>query len=236
RRWERRGGGALAPHIGGNTGPVGAGGVGPTADAAYAVTGDTVNTAARLQSAAPSGEILIGDATYQLTHHAFSFAPREEVSLKGKSEPVGVHRLLGPLTAPRSARGLEGLGLAAPLVGRGRELRGMDAAFDDRQPGRAQVLSLIGEPGSGKSRLQREFFARLEVSGRLEGTTIRRAACSALGEQTYGATAALLRDAYGVEHGDSVEVARIKLAAGLMPLGVDAEDRAAMVAALARVL
>ena len=102
--------------------------------------------------------------------------------------------------------------------------------------GRAQVLSLIGEPGAGKSRLQREFFARLEADGRLEGTTIRRAACSALGEQTYGTAAALLRDAYGVEHGDSVEVARSKLAAGLETLGVDAEDRAAMAAALARVL
>jgi adenylate cyclase len=101
--------------------------------------------------------------------------------------------------------------------------------------GRAQVLSLIGEPGAGKSRLQREFFARLEGSGRLEGVTIRRAACSALGEQTYGTAAELLRDAYGVGHGDSVEIARDKLAAGLGTLGVDAEDRAAMAAALARV-
>jgi len=235
RRWERRVGRPLALHIGVNTGPVVAGRIGASADAAYAVTGDTVNTASRLQSAAPSGEILIGDATYQLTHHTFAFAPREEVPLKGKSEPVGVHRLLGPLAAPRSARGLEGLGLAAPLVGRERELRRMEAAFDDMRAGRAQVLSLIGEPGAGKSRLQREFFARLEATGRLEGTTVRHAACSALGEQTYGAVAALLRDAYGVEHGDSVEVARNKLAAGLETLGVDAEDRAAMVAALARV-
>jgi adenylate cyclase len=235
RRWERRVGRPLALHIGVNTGPVVAGRIGATTDAAYAVTGDTVNTASRLQSAAPSGEILIGDATYQLTHHAFAFAPREEVPLKGKSEPVGVHRLLGPLAAPRSARGLEGLGLAAPLVGRERELTRMEAAFDDMRGGRAQVLSLIGEPGAGKSRLQREFFGRLEADGRLEGVTVRRAACSALGEQTYGTAAALLRDAYGVEHGDSVEVARGKLAAGLEMLGVDAEDRAAMAAALARV-
>jgi predicted ATPase/class 3 adenylate cyclase len=235
RRWERRVGRPLALHIGLNTGPVVAGRIGSTADAAYAVTGDTVNTASRLQSAAPPGEILISDATYQLTHHAFAFAPREEIPLKGKSEPVGVHRLLGPLAAPRSARGLEGLGLAAPLVGRERELRRMEAAFEDMRAGRAQVLSLIGEPGAGKSRLQREFFARLEAAGRLEGTTIRRAACSALGEQTYGAVATLLRDAYGVEHGDSVEVARSKLAAGLETLGVGAEDRAAMAAALARV-
>jgi adenylate cyclase len=236
RRWERRVGRPLALHIGINTGPVVAGRIGSAADAAYAVTGDTVNTAARLQSTAPPGEILISDATYQLTQHAFAFAPREEIPLKGKSELVGIHRLLGPLAAPRSARGLEGLGLAAALVGREPELRRMEKAFDDMRSGRAQVLSLIGEPGAGKSRLQREFFGRLEAAGRLEGTTIRRAACSALGEQTYGAVAALLRDAYAVEHGASVEVARSRLAAGLETLGVGAEDRAAMVAALAQVL
>ena len=236
RRWERRVGRPLALHIGVNTGPVVAGRIGSAADAAYAVTGDTVNTAARLQSAAPPGEILISDATYQLTQHAFAFAPREGIPLKGKSELVGVHRLLGPLAAPRSARGLEGLGLAAPLVGREPELRRMEKAFEDMRAGHAQVLSLIGEPGAGKSRLQREFFGRLEAAGRLEGTTIRRAACSALGEQTYGAVAALLRDAYGVEHGAPVEVARSRLAAGLETLGVGAEDRAAMVAALAQVL
>ena len=234
-RWERRVGHPLSLHIGVNTGPVVAGRIGRAADAAYAVTGDTVNVASRLQSAAPPGEILIGDATYQLTQHTFAFAPPEKIPLKGKSELVSVHRLLGPLAAPRSARGLEGLGLAAPLVGRELELRRMEVAFDDMRAGRAQVLSLIGEPGAGKSRLQREFFARLESAGRVEGLTIRRATCSALGEQTYGAVAALLRDAYGVEQGDSVEVARSKLAAGLELLGVGAEDRAAMVAALARV-
>jgi adenylate cyclase len=235
RRWERRVGRPLALHIGINTGPVVAGRIGSTADAAYAVTGDTVNTAARLQSAAPSGEIFIGDATYQLTQHAFAFAPREEIALKGKSEPVGIYRLLGPLATRLSARGLEGLGLAAPLVGRERELGRMQAVFDEMRAGRAQVLSLIGEPGAGKSRLQRDFFAGLEAAGRLDGVTIRRAACSALGEQTYGAVAALLRDAYEVEHGDSVDVTRRKLAAGLETLGVGAEDRAAMVAALIRV-
>src|SRR4029077_5922835 len=56
------------------------------------------------------------------------------------------------------------------------------------------------------------------------------------GEQTYGAVAALLRDAYGVEHADSVDVVRSKLTAGLEALGVGAEDRSAMVAALIQVL
>ncbi len=236
RRWERRVGRPLALHIGVNTGPVVAGRIGAAADAAYAVTGDTVNTASRLQSAAPAGEILVSDATYQLTQHAFAFAPPEAVPLKGKSEPAVVHRLRGPLAAPRSARGLDSLGLAAPLVGRERELRLMQATFDATCAGRAQVLSLVGEPGAGKSRLQRDFLARLDEAGRLEGVTVRRAAGSAMGEQTYGVVAGLLRDAYGVAPGDSAGVARSKLAVGLEALGIEPEDREAMAAALAQVL
>ena len=102
RRWERRVGRPLALHVGVNTGPVVAGRIGAAADAAYAVTGDTVNTASRLQSAAPAGDIFVSDATYQLTQHAFTFAPGEALRLKGKSEPVTAHRLLDALAAPRS--------------------------------------------------------------------------------------------------------------------------------------
>ncbi len=236
RRWERRVGRPLALHVGINTGPVVAGRIGGSPDAAYAVTGDTVNTASRLQSAAPAGEIFVSDATHRLSHHAFAFAPREALRLKGKSEPVAVYQLLSALIAPRSARGLEGLGLSAPLVGRERELRRMEQAFEAMQAGQGQVLSLIGEPGAGKTRLQREFFARLDAAGRLEGTTIRHASCSSLGEQTYGTAAALLRDAYGVAAGDASEVARAKLASGLEQVGVGASDVAAMVAALTQVL
>src|SRR4030095_16385858 len=91
RRWERRGGRPLALHSGLNTGPVVAGRIGSAADAAYAVTGDTVNTASRLQSAAPAGAILVSDATYQLTAPAFAFAPGEALRLERKSEPASVH-------------------------------------------------------------------------------------------------------------------------------------------------
>jgi predicted ATPase len=91
------------------------------------------------------------------------------------------------------------------------------------QAGGAQVISLVGDPGSGKSRLIGEFLNRLEQGGGLRGTAVRRTGCSSLGEPIYGVFAALFREGYGVEVGDSLDVAREKLARGLSELGADAE-------------
>lgn len=236
QRWERRLGRALALHIGINTGPVVAGNLGPTSGAAYAVTGDTVNTASRLQSAAQPGQILVSRTTYRLSQHAFAFEPLGEVAVKGKKEPVPIYRLLGAREVQRSARGLEAYGLVAPLVGRDDEMGQMLTAFDRMQRGRAQVVSLIGEAGAGKSRLLREFLEKLEADGRLKATAVRRAACSSLGEQTYGVLAAFLREAYGVAPDDTPEEAREKLGAGLGALGLDEEQTAAIAPLLGHVL
>ena len=92
-----------------------AGSLGDAAGAAYAVTGDTVNTTARLLAAAAPGTILVSDATYALTRHRFAFEPAGELALRGKSEPVVVHRLLGALAEPRigaRARGARAGGAA----------------------------------------------------------------------------------------------------------------------------
>ena len=87
------------------------------------MTGDTVNTAQRLQSLAAPGEVLVGPLTYRLTRHAFSYESLGDVALRGKAGSVLVHRLERPLAAPRAARGLEALGLSAPLIGRDAELQ-----------------------------------------------------------------------------------------------------------------
>src|SRR5262249_17546257 len=161
---------------------------------AYAVTGDTVNTTARLLAAAAPGTVLVSDATHALARHRFSFEPGGELALRGKTETLVVHRLVGPpaqapagprapapgLAAPRSGRGLAALGLAAPLVGRADELDQLKNAFERMQRGRAQVVSLVGEAGTGKSRLIAELFSRLEGEGRLARTVVRRATCSSL--------------------------------------------------------
>jgi len=220
--WAARLGQPVSLHIAVHTGPVVAGSLGGGAGAAYDVTGDTVNTASRLLGEAVPGTVLVAASTQALARHRFAFEPAGAVSLRGKSEPMVVHRLLGALAEPQSPRGLATLGLAGPLVGRDEELGHLLAAFAHMREGRAQVVSLAGEAGAGKSRLIAEFLARLEADGRLAGTAVRRATCSSLGEPAYGVFGALFREGYGVQPDDSLEVARKKLAQGLSSLGAEA--------------
>jgi adenylate cyclase len=102
--------------------------------------------------------------------------------------------------------------------------------------GRAQVVSVVAEAGTGKSRLIAELFARLGADGRLDGVVVRRAACSSLGEPTYGVFGALFRDAYRVEPGDSLHVAREKLVSGLRAMGARDEEAEAVAPVLSYVL
>jgi len=235
-RWAARLGEPLALHAAVHTGPVVAGQLGTGAGAAYAVTGDTVNTTARLLGAAGAGETLVGPATVERARHAFAFEAVAPLVLRGKAEPVVAARLCGPRPSRRAARGLEGHGLAAPLVGRAEELAVLGAAFARALGGRAQLVTVAGEAGVGKSRLVTEFLARLDAGGRLAGVTLRRAACSSLGEQPYGVLAGLVRDAYGVTPDDPAPVIRARLATGLAGLGFEPDEQPTIVADLATVL
>jgi predicted ATPase/class 3 adenylate cyclase len=238
REWAGRLGQPVTLHVGIHTGPVVAGSLGGDsgAGAAYAVTGDTVNTTARLLAAAAPGTILVSEATCVLAQHRFAFEMAGEVTLRGKAEPIAVRRLVGALAEPGSARGLAGLGLAAPFVGRKDELDQLLAAFDRMERGQTQVVSLVGEAGTGKSRLIAEFLARLDADGRLARTALRRTACASLGEPTYGVFGALFRGAYRVEPADSLDVARQKLVDGLRALGARDEEAAAIAPVLSYVL
>lgn len=217
-------GAPLLLHIGINTGHVVAGGLGVGVAKSYSVTGDTVNTAQRLQSMAPPGEVLVGPLTHRLTRHAFSYESLGEVSLKGKMGSVLVHRLKGPLDMPRAARGLDTLGLSAPLIGRDAELARMIGSLDRACGGAAQLVRLVGEAGIGKTRLMNEFAARIRDEERFAGVAIRQAVCSPLGEQSYGTLAAVLRSAYGIAQKASAAEAEARLAEALSELGLAAEE------------
>jgi adenylate cyclase len=235
-RWERRLGKPLTLHAGVNTGPVVAGTIGSAGAGAYAVTGDTVNTASRLQGVAGGAETLVSESTQRLTEHAFLLTPAGEVAMKGKALPVRAFRLEGPRGVRRSGRGLEALGLTAPMVGRDGEREQVVAAFTRMLGGRAQVVSLIGEAGVGKSRLLQECLATLAGNRQLESVTVRHAVCSSLVEQPYAVFATFFREAYGVAAGESLAVAREKLARGLAALGGGEEETASIASLLGYVL
>lgn len=225
-RWLARVGRPLALHIGVDTGPVVAGQVGSNRDASYAVTGDTVNAASRLQAAAGPGQTLVSESTWRLTQHAFGFEPLGLMSLKGKAQPLAAYRLVAARAAPGSARGLQAHGLAAPLIGREPELAALLQAFDGLRAGRTQLVSIVAEAGSGKTRLLAEFLEQLGARGELDTLALRRAACSSLGERAYGVPAALLRDAYGLTAQDPASTAQQKIATALAALGAgEAETR-----------
>ena len=215
----------LMLHIGINTGPVVTGGFGASNAKSYSVTGDTVNTAQRLQSLGAPGEILVGPLTHRLTRHAFAYESLGDVVLRGKAGSVLVHRLIEPLAAPRAARGLEPLGLSAPLIGRDAELARMLASLDLACGGQAQLVRLVGEAGIGKSRLVEEFIAHVGCEARFAGVVVRQNVCSPLGEQSYGTIGGVVRSAAGMMLDDPPNDMRAKLATLLADLGLAGEDK-----------
>jgi predicted ATPase/class 3 adenylate cyclase len=226
----------LVLHIGINTGSVVTGGLGVGTAKSYSVTGDTVNTAQRLQSLAAPGEVLVGELTHRLTRHAFGYESMGDVVLRGKTGSILVHRLKEPLAAPRAARGLEALGLSAPMIGRDSELQRMLASLDLACGGAAQLVRLVGEAGIGKSRLVKEFVARVRTEERFQNVAVRQAACSPLGEHSYGALGAVVRSAAGVVQNDSADEMRAKLAALLTDLGLQGEEAERLMPLLYHVL
>ncbi|MBN1887985.1 MAG: AAA family ATPase [Thermoflexales bacterium] len=157
-------------HIGVNSGLVVAGGIGAQGSQQYSVIGDAVNVAARLTELSTSGQILVGEASYNLVAPLFDFRPLPPLTLKGKQMPQWVYELVGPKTQPGRVRGLEGLGLRAPMVGRDEELGRLEAILARLQTGQGSLVGIVGEAGVGKSR----FVAELrQHSGTLspKGTT-----------------------------------------------------------------
>jgi class 3 adenylate cyclase len=194
---------AIQFRTGVNTGEVVAG---DPATGQTLVTGDTVNTAARLEQAAAPGEILLGAITWNLVRDAVEVEPVEPIAAKGKALPIAAYRLLSvrPGEAGRRRR------LERPLVGRERELARLEEAFrqavDDRAAG---LFTLLGTAGVGKSRLVAEFIAGLDG----EATTLR-GHCLSYGEGiTYWPIGEIVRSAAGIDEADGSEGARDKLRA-----------------------
>ncbi|MET0405657.1 MAG: adenylate/guanylate cyclase domain-containing protein, partial [Cystobacter sp.] len=153
--------GGLHMRIGVHTGPVLLGVVGSREE--LTVMGDTVNTASRLEQAAPEDGILISHATWRQVNGAFLTEPLAPLRLKGKQELLQVHRVMAaqPRAFQRRGRGLDGVW--SHLVGREQEAGHLRAALQSVLSGTgSHRVTLTGEAGIGKSRLLGEFETWLE--------------------------------------------------------------------------
>jgi class 3 adenylate cyclase len=140
-----------------NSGPVVVGNVGTDLRYEYTALGDAMNVAARMQTAAEPGSVLISASTRRLVADAFETEDLGKIELKGKAEPVHAYRVLAPKAVPLRTRGLERAGLESPMVGRESQLETLQSLYGVVQAGRSRVAFLVGEPGIGKSRLLAEF-------------------------------------------------------------------------------
>ena len=143
------------------------------------LTGDAVNTAARLETAAPPGGVVVGEVTHGLTSQTIAYQKLAPLVLKGKRQPVAAWLAV----EPKARTGLRTSGEAATQFhGRGAELAALQDALEAAATSeKAEFVLVSGEPGIGKSRLVLEFARDLEE--RSEPVTWRQGRCLAFGDE-----------------------------------------------------
>ena len=204
----------FAVRIGLNTGPVVVGKIGDDLRMDYTAQGETVNLAARLQGAAPAGDILMSEATHRLVSDYFLTADAGEFQLKGLNDPIRTFAVTGQ----RSRRARFDVAVErglTPLVGRTRELASLRDYFDRAQSGRGQVVSVVGDAGVGKSRLVYELRRQLEDCPHtyLEGHGFPHGAAL-----PFQLIAELLQATFSIEEGEPEQAQIDKVAAGVCRL------------------
>jgi class 3 adenylate cyclase len=216
-RLMRERGVALRARIGIHTGVVVAGTMGNELKMDYTATGDTTNLAARLQSLARPGTILVSEATHSLLRGRYQTRAVGPFEVKGKSEPVQAFEVDAPVERTPGF-GTAQPGELTPFVGRDAELGQMIACFDRLGSGLAQIVSIVGDAGIGKSRLVYEFKKRLK--GR--EVALLETRCSSLTKAVpYAPWTSLFRRWLGIEAADDEPTQLRKVIAGFTdPAGV----------------
>jgi class 3 adenylate cyclase/tetratricopeptide (TPR) repeat protein len=198
------------------------------------VAGDAVNTAARVQSVAGSGQVLVDAATYRLAGEAIGFAEAGSHQLKGKAEPQELWRATRVLSWVGASQRMDGL--EAPLTGRDAELRTIRDMFHATADRRMPRLVLVSGPaGVGKSRLGWEF--EKYVDGLAAEVWWHRGRCLSYGEGVaFWALAEIVRQRLGIAEEDPAEAAAAKLQDGLDRFMADSTERAYAGIRLSRLL
>jgi class 3 adenylate cyclase/tetratricopeptide (TPR) repeat protein len=201
-----RAGGDLAMRIGINTGEV----IAHSIEEGI-VTGEAVNIAARFQAIAEPGRVVVGDRTYRRARHAFAFEDLGEVLVKGIDRPLHVFEVGDEIAAPRGSSGA----LEPPFVGRGDELSLLRLLYErTARESRPNLVTVVGPPGIGKSRLADELTQAL--NGR--GARIVRGRCLPYGDGlTYWPLAEILRADAGILDSDAPNAVLAKARERLLP-------------------
>ena len=213
---EQRHGETLTLRVGINTGEVVIG------DGDADLIGDALNVAARLEKACRPGHVLVGEETWRLTRGGLAYEALGEVTVAGRAQPVAIFEV-APATAAEDE-------VAAPFVGRDAEMDRLMAVFGDAQASAAaRLVTILGSPGVGKTRLSRELADRAAEAADAAAFEIR---CDRAGGATFAPVAQLIREAAGLGDDADVDAARAAIEA-LLPAAADAEDHARVADVLA---
>ena len=186
------------------------------------VTGDVVNTASRLQQAAPEGAVVVGERTYRTTAQLIDYQELAPVTVKGKAQAI-------PIWLARGARSRHGTDIGEPprtdFIGREGELALLQQTYARTvRETAAQLVTVTGEPGVGKSRLIREFFTFIDAQPDL--VWWRQGRCLPYGEGvTFWALGEVVKAQAGILESDGPEEATRKLDESLDSLVEDPADR-----------
>ena len=184
------------------------------------VTGDVVNTAARLQSAAPVGSVIVDEPTMHTTERAVAYAVHDSVEAKGKADPIRTWRAL----EARSRVGQPEAATQTPFVGREHERTLLVETFlRVERESSVQLVTVVGEPGIGKSRLATELRAVLD--DRPDLVTWRHGRCLPYGEGiTFWALGEIVKAEAGILESDDAGAARAKLALTVTEMFPDVDE------------
>lgn len=188
----------------------------------YTAMGDAVNVAARLQSAAAPGSIVVGDATRRQLEAFFELRPLGSLEVKGRTAAVPAFELLGRRAAAQRA--------TVPIVGRERELGILREAVADVRSGRGRIVALVGDAGVGKSRLIDEVRSAWTAAG---GGPWSEARGQSYGSgQPYHLLRQELLSACGATDDESAASVRAKVETGLARAGLEPDSVSAMLVML----
>lgn len=182
----------------------------------YTAVGDTTNLAARLQQVAGPGQIVISETTERLVAGYCHTHPLGKLSLKGKSVPIQAWEVISPREA-RTRLEIEVERGLTPFVDRERELRILQECFDQARAEHEQIVSIVGDPGIGKSRLLLEFRRRLGD----EATWVEDHSMSFGRSIAFHPLIDLLKRNFRIEEGDAENRIIEKIQQGVLGLGED---------------